>query len=181
MKKPRKRKRPNSSSEEDDPGDTSVESADETNHEDEADEGEADEGEDHEDDEDDDEGDDFGSDSDHRPLSERAMKANKWVIVAIVSERVIVDQSSAERQYILSRRGVDVDRTDWRNADAQTDVPPTVMADWRAQHPLSQVKFYWLGYKDADKKTIKTQFKAHVAGDGDWLSWKTKFNASRKG
>ena len=180
MKKPRKRKRPNSSSEEDDPVDTSVESAEETNDEDEEDEGEDDEGEDDEDDEDDDEGDDFGSDSD-RPLSERVMKANKWVIVAIVSERVIVDQSSAERQYILSRRGVDVDRTDWRNADAQTDVPPTVMADWRAQHPLSQVKFYWLGYKDADKKTIKTQFKAHVAGDGDWLSWKTKFNASRKG
>ena len=95
------------------------------------------------------------------------MKARRWDIVAIVSERVIVDQNSAERQYILSRRGVDVDRQDWRNADAQTNMPPTVMADWWTQHPLSQLKFNWsAGYKEQEKKTIKIGFKAHVAEGG---------------
>ena len=99
----------------------------------------------------------------------------------ILGERVGCDKRSADRQYILSRKGFAHDMKDWRDADCQdeTDVPAEVLSAWRALNPLETIGWSWGKVNPIEKKNIKAGFLEHVRRGGDWLTWKADFNKPR--
>ena len=124
-----------------------------------------------------------GSRSDSSSYDSDSAETSKWDVVGIINEKIVCDHLSAERQYILSRRDVVNDPRDWRNADLQdsTDVPTSVITEWRAQNPLLSIKWAFCGHqlKQTKKTEIKNSFATHVNTGGDWMSWKEQYNAKQ--
>jgi hypothetical protein len=96
---------------------------------------------------------------------------DKWRIVAILKERIVLDTRSAQRQYILSHKSVEVDWTWWKPAEKEDEegMPDDVLKDWRATHPVEKIQFTVSGLTSQRRKEVLADYQASGANCDEWI------------
>mgnify|MGYP003892978087 FL=1 len=88
-----------------------------------------------------------------------------WAVVEILAERWVLGQEGASRQYELLYDKYYLPKSEkWRDADAQDrdDMPPAVLAKWRAEHPPAGVA--WVkGHKKVTTHVLNQAKAEYVA------------------
>jgi hypothetical protein len=93
-----------------------------------------------------------------------------WKIAGIIEERILFDGHGFQRQYWVRR--ADDEFTTKRNSPTKftnavthdkTDMPPSVLNAWRAQQPLSKLRWIYGGKEKESSAKVKKILKTHQA------------------